>query len=134
MIPSIFISCYSVAKTSFHFLFYLLIYIVLTQGYLFYSMGDDNPLLSPFIWMLKLSHIWPLGSLFKLPFLTCPHGSLFNSLFSHELRWSRLIFPGIFSRPSPGSAISPRSLNTSGEYLGTMIWVLGMKERNFLNV
>lgn len=134
MIPFIFISCYSVAKKSFHFLFYLLIYIVLTQGYLFYSMGDDNPLLSLFIRMIKLSQMWPLGSRFKLPFLTCPHGSLFNSLFSQELRCSRLIFPGIFPCPSPGSAVSPRSLNTSGEYLGTMIWVRGMKEHNFLNV
>lgn len=42
------------------------------------------------------------GSLFKLPFLLFPCGSLSNSLFSGELGSSRLIFQGLFPCPSPG--------------------------------
>lgn len=55
MIPSIFISWHSTAEKEpllSHVLFcfvFLLIYIVWTQGYLSYSMGD-NPLVSLFIW------------------------------------------------------------------------------------
>ena len=44
MIPPILISWRPMAKKSFHFLLYLLIYVVWTQNYFFYSMGD-NPLL-----------------------------------------------------------------------------------------
>lgn len=66
-IPSLFISWHSTAKEElllssiYMYIYILLIYIVWTQGYLYYSMGD-NPLLSLLIWTIKLSQIWQVGA------------------------------------------------------------------------
>ena len=50
------------------------------------------------------------GSLLMFPFLTCPSGSLSNSLSSGELRCFRLIFQGIFPCLTPGISCFSKKL------------------------
>ena len=94
MIPPILISWWLMAKKSFHFLPYLcMLYGLKTISFILRVITH------------YYSQIFPdsaSGSLLKFPFLTCPSGSLSNSLFSGELRCFRLICQGIFPCLTPG--------------------------------